>query len=124
MYAWLKKSYGRMIGPLVKESNQKLWSLQQVENGGSAMDIRIGHVTHYYNRIGVAVLELTGELNLGDWILLLGHTTDFSQRVESMEIEHRKIQSARGGMEVALKVEAPVRKGDSIYRVVETANIG
>jgi putative protease len=88
------------------------------------MDVFIGHVTHYYNRIGVAVVQLTGDVNLGDRILLLGHTTEFFQQVESMEIEHRKIQSARRGMEVALKVEAPVRKGDSLYRVVEAEKIG
>jgi putative protease len=84
------------------------------------MDIRIGHVTHYYNRIGVAVLELSGNLSLGDQILILGHNTDFTQRVNSLEIEHKKIQSAGPGMEVALKVEEPVRKGDGVYRVVES----
>jgi hypothetical protein len=83
------------------------------------METRIGHVTHYYNRIGVAVLELTDDLSLGDRILILGHTTDFTQNVDSLEIEHQKVQAASRGMDVALKVKEPVRKGDEIYKVVE-----
>lgn len=83
------------------------------------MEIRIGRVTHYYNRIGVAVLELTEDLNVGDRIHILGHTTDFTQRVDSLEIEHQQVQSASRGMDVALKVNEPVRKGDEIYKDVE-----
>jgi len=81
------------------------------------MEIQIGRVIHYYKRIGVAVLELTDDLGLGDRILILGHTTDFTQQVNSMEIDHQKIQSAGRGMEVALLVEEPVRKSDRVYRV-------
>lgn len=83
------------------------------------MDIRVGTVTHYYDRISVAVLELTGELNIGDAIRILGRTTEFDQRIDSMEIEHQKVQSAGPGMDVALKVVEPVRKGDAVYKVVE-----
>ena len=82
------------------------------------MDVRVATVTHYYNRIGVAVLQLSGDLNVGDTISILGHTTDFTQEVLSMEIEHQKIQSAGSNMEVALKVMGPVREGDKIYKVV------
>lgn len=83
------------------------------------MDIRIGKVTHYYNRISVAVVELSGELKVGDKIAIVGHTTEFSQTVESMEIEHKKIQSAGPGQEVAIKVWDAVRAGDLVYKVVE-----
>jgi translation elongation factor EF-1alpha len=84
------------------------------------MEIRIGKVTHYYNRIGVAVLELEDVIKTGDTIVFLGHTTDFSQEVTSMEIEHHKIQSAGPGMEVALKVGEPVRSGDELFKVIES----
>jgi translation elongation factor EF-1alpha len=83
------------------------------------MNLLVGRVTHYFGRIGVAVLELTGSLRLGDTILILGHTTDLTQHVESMEIEHRKIQVAEPGMDVALQVAEPVRNGDEVYKVVE-----
>jgi len=83
------------------------------------MDIRVGIVTHYYSRISVAVVELSAELKLGDKIAILGHTTEFTQTVESMEIEHHKINSAGAGQEIALKVWDAVRKGDLVYKVVE-----
>ena len=83
------------------------------------MDIRVGKVTHYYNRISVAVLELTGELEIGETIHILGRITDFDQRVGSMEIEHQKIQSAESGKEVALEVTEPVRKGDIVFKYMK-----
>ena len=82
------------------------------------MEILIGTVTHYYNRISVAVLNLSGALKVGDKILILGRSTDFVQVVTSMEIEHRKVSSVGAGTEVALEVAEPVRKGDQVYRIV------
>ena len=81
------------------------------------MEVRIGKVTHYYNRIRVAVLKLDGELKVGDTILFLGHSTDFGQPVTSMEIEHRKVQSVPAGSEVAVQVIQPVRTGDKVVKV-------
>jgi hypothetical protein len=83
------------------------------------MGIRIGQVTHYYSHLHVAVVELSGELNLGDRLLLLGHSTDFEQVACSLEIEHHKIISASQGMEIALKVDEVVRLGDEIFKVGE-----
>ena len=83
------------------------------------MEERIGQVAHYYNRIGVAVFELSGGLKVGDIIHIQGHTTDFTQRVESMEVEHQKVQSVGPGADVALKVIERVRKGDAVYKVIE-----
>jgi len=80
------------------------------------MDILIGKVVHFYNRINVAVLDLTEQLKVGDTIHIVGHTTEFSQTVESLEIEHQKVQSAGPG-EVALKVWEFVRRGDEVYKV-------
>jgi putative protease len=83
------------------------------------MEKRIGRVTHFYNRIRVAVLDLSDELSVGDKIRIRGHTTDFTQGVESLEIEHQKVQQVGPGSEVALRVIDRVRKGDDIYKVVE-----
>lgn len=80
------------------------------------MEVRIGKVTHFYNRISVAVLELTEELKVGDMIHILGYITDFDQQVTSMEIEHQKIQCAKPGADVALKVIEMVRSGDAVYK--------
>jgi len=83
------------------------------------MDTRVGKVTHYYDRINVAVMVLSGELNVGETIHIQGRLTDFTQRVGSMEIEHQKIESAGPKTEIALKVLEPVREGDVVYKVTE-----
>lgn len=80
------------------------------------MDILIGKVVHFYNRINVAVLELNDVLKVGDTVRIVGHTTEFTQPVESMEIEHQKVQSAGPG-EVALKVWEYTRRGDEVFKV-------
>jgi len=76
----------------------------------------IGKVTRYFNRIGVAVLELSGDLKVGDSIHILGHTTDFEQVVSSMQIDHKRVETVGPGDDVALKVANIVRKGDTVYR--------
>ena len=83
------------------------------------MEHKIGRVTHYYNRLGVAVLELNDELKVGDTIHILGHTTNFSQPVQSLEIEHKKVEGVKPGAEVALKVNDKVRAGDTLYKISE-----
>jgi putative protease len=83
------------------------------------MEKYIGKVTHYFPRIGVAVLELEDGLTVGDTVHISGHTTDFIQLVKSMEVEHRKLQAVGAGADVALKVEERVRKADKVYKVMD-----
>ena len=83
------------------------------------MEKYIGKVTHYFTRIGVAVLELEDGLTVGDTVHISGHTTDFIQLVKSMEVEHRKLQAVGAGADVALKVEERVRKADKVYKVMD-----
>ncbi len=82
------------------------------------MDTLIGRVTHYFSRLGVAVVELSGDIEIGDTISIQGHTTELVQQVSSMEINHQKCTRAGSGMEVAIKVNEPVRKGDLIFKEV------
>jgi hypothetical protein len=82
------------------------------------MEKRVGRVTHYYTHMGVAVLDLTDEIRLGDEIHITGHITDLVMHVTSMEVEHHKIEAAGAGMEVALKVDDYVRAGDEVYTVM------
>ena len=81
------------------------------------METRIGQVTHYFNHISVAVLDLSGELKVGDTIHFVGHNTDFPQTIDSMEIEHQKVESAGPKKEVALKTAQPVHKGTEVFKV-------
>ncbi len=83
------------------------------------MEIEVGRVTHYYSYLSVAVLKLVGSVKLGDEIHILGHTTDFTQRVFSMQVDHREVLWVHPGDNVALKVAEPVREHDVIYRIVE-----
>ena len=79
---------------------------------------RIGVVTHYYNHLAVAIVRLeSGTLSVGDTIHVLGHTTDFSQRVESMEIDHEPVTEALTGDEFGVKVLAHAREHDVVYKV-------
>lgn len=78
---------------------------------------KVGSVTHYYGRIGVAVVELTAPLRVGDRIAIRGMTTNFEQVVESMEIEHKPVKEAGPGASIGLKVSERVREGDIVYRV-------
>lgn len=83
------------------------------------MEVKVGKITHYYDRIGVAVIVLSNDLKLGDQIHIVGRNTEINQLVNSMEIEHSKIQEGVKGQEVALALNAPARKGDKIFKVLE-----
>ncbi len=76
----------------------------------------VGRVTHYFSHLSVAAVQLDEELAVGDRIHLKGHTTDFVQEVGSMEVEHERVDRARPGDDVALKVDDHVRDHDLIFR--------
>lgn len=79
---------------------------------------KIGTVTDYYAKIGVAAIKLTdGPLQAGDTVRFHGHTTDFLQRVQSLQVEHQTVPRAEQGSEVAVKVTERVRKHDEVLRV-------
>jgi putative protease len=77
----------------------------------------IGKVTHYFGKIGVAVIQLEDTLKVGDTIRIVGGQTDFTQTVESMEIEHQKVNEAKAGQSVGLKVAQKVREGYKVYKL-------
>jgi len=85
------------------------------------MEIEIGKVTHYFEHINVAVLSLKNSLKVGDTIHIHGHSTDFTQRVGSMEVEHHTVVWVKPGDDVAVKVVEPVHEHDLVYKVVEEA---
>lgn len=80
-------------------------------------DFKIGTITHYYDKIGVAVLELTDTLSVGDTIRISGHGQEFTQAVTSIQIEHENIQTAKKGQAIGLKVEQEVKDGDEVFKV-------
>lgn len=81
-------------------------------------EVLIGKVTDYFAKIGVAALVIeNGELSLGDTIHFIGHTTDYEQKVASMQIEHQAVDSAKTGDGLGIKVKDRVRHGDKVYKI-------
>jgi hypothetical protein len=86
--------------------------------GPMAGEERVGFVTHYYGHLSVAAIRLdSGSLRVGDTIRILGHTSDFRQRVESMQIEHQPVTEAARRQEIGLKVTQHARENDDVYKV-------
>jgi len=86
------------------------------ESLGEEKVVEVGHVTHFFSKISVAVIELTAPLAVGDRIAIKGPTTDFEQIVESMQIEHKNVQRAEAGQSIGLKVAQRVREKDVVYK--------
>jgi translation elongation factor EF-1alpha len=78
--------------------------------------IEVGHITHFFSKIGVAVVELTAPLAVGDRILIKGPSTDFEQVVASMQIEHENIPKAEAGQAIGLKIAEHVKERDVVYK--------
>lgn len=78
---------------------------------------QVGEVFSYYSQIGVAAINLTGTIKRGDKIQISGNTTNFEQTIESMQINHEKVDSAKKGDDLGLKVNDRVRPGDKIYKL-------
>jgi len=77
----------------------------------------VGKVTHYYSNIGVAIVEVSDTLGVGDKIHIQGATSDFEQEVGSIEIEHEEVQTAESGQVIGLKVDEKTRDGDKVFTV-------
>lgn len=84
------------------------------------MQFKVGEVTHYYDKIGVAVVELTGPLSIGERIKIVSGEEVLEQEVTSMQQEHEKIESAKRGEIIGLKVDAPVKKHAQVYKIQPT----
>ncbi len=78
--------------------------------------IEIGHISHFFSKINVAIIELTLPLSAGDHILVKGPSTDFDQKVDSIQIDRKEIQRAEGGQSVGLKLAQLVREKDVVYK--------
>ena len=81
---------------------------------------KIGVVIHYFNHIHVAGIRLTdGELRVGDTIRVKGHTSDYTQTVESLQVDNQAVEVATPGQDVGIRVAEYTREHDEVFRVVE-----
>ncbi len=76
----------------------------------------VGKVTHFFDKIGVAVIKLEAALKVGDKIKFEGHSS-FEQVVDSMQVDREPIEEAEDGQEVGMKVAQPVKAGDLVFKV-------
>lgn len=82
-------------------------------------EMQVGKVSHYFSKIGVAVIDVTGgSIKIGDEVHIKGHTTDFRQKVSSMQIEQDKIEVAEPGQSIGMKMNEPVRQHDAVYKTI------
>ena len=81
---------------------------------------KVGIVIHYFNNINVAAIRLTdGELSVGDTIHIIGHTSDFTQKISSMQIENEAVQTAQKGANIGIKVAEHAREHDVVYKIID-----
>lgn len=77
----------------------------------------VGKVIHFFGKIGVAAIELTGAVKVGDTISIEGATTDFEQEIESMQVEKSSVEEADAGDSIGIKVKDRVRPEDKVFLV-------
>ena len=77
----------------------------------------IGKVIHFFGRINVAIIELKDTISVGDKIAVIGPNTNIKQIVESMEIEHSKVNQATAGQSIGMKIKDTVREKDTVYKI-------
>ncbi len=78
---------------------------------------QIGKVVHYFDKAMVAVVKLTNKITVGDIIKVAYQEKEFSQKVESMEVNHEKVQSGKAGEEVAIKLDQESHEGAVVYKI-------
>ena len=82
------------------------------------MQFKVGEVTHYYDKIGVAIVELDGTLAVGDTVKFVRGGEDlFEQKVDSMQIEHEKIESAKKGDVIGLETDEEIKEGAEVFKL-------
>jgi hypothetical protein len=83
-------------------------------------EVKIGTITHYFSKVQVAAIELTdGELAVGDTVHIKGHTSDFTQEIDSMQIDRVDVPRAGQGQSVGVRVAEHARVGDEVFKIVD-----
>jgi len=91
--------------------------LGKKESAPSKKGQEIGRVEDYFAKVGVVALKLSKPLAVGDKIRIHGHTTNFTQPIKSMQIDHSPVDKARRGASVGIKVKKKCRRGDRLFKL-------
>ncbi|OGB87662.1 hypothetical protein A3J44_06270 [candidate division WOR-1 bacterium RIFCSPHIGHO2_02_FULL_45_12] len=106
---------------MVKKKVKRSVKARKVKKVKAPKEKVLGIVDHYFGNIFVAALKTKVPLKVGDIIHIKGHTTDFVQKIDSMQIEHQSVLKVKKGDEVGFKVRAKVRVGDTVYFAAKNA---
>jgi putative protease len=83
-------------------------------------EVELGKVTHYFSKIGVVAIQITQDVvRVGDTIHVKGHTSDFTQKIDSMQIDNQAVGEATVGQSVGLRIKEHAREHDQVFKVVE-----
>ena len=106
------------IGKPAESAAPQVVSATEGAKIAAGVPTRIGVITHYFGRVGAGVISLeSGELRVGDTIHVRGHTTDFYQRVNRIEIDHAQVEIAKPGQSVGVEITQRVREHDEVFKV-------
>lgn len=112
-----KKTKAKVVKKKKEVAVTKAKKKSSIPAGASLEEV--GIVTHYFPHVDAAVVKLTkGSLSLGDTVIVKGHTTDFKEKVDSIQLDHVPLQNASIGQEIGLKVKSKVRDHDVVYKIV------
>jgi len=78
----------------------------------------VGKVRHYYMRLGIASISLRGRVKVGDTVRIIGTHSDYTQKIRFMEKNHRQVESAMGGDNIALKLTGRIKEHDIVYKIL------
>lgn len=83
-------------------------------------EFEIGRITHFFDKAKVAVISVQEDsISVGDQIHVLGASANFNQKIESMQIDHKTVDKAKAGQEVAIKVAEKCHRNDKVFKVIE-----
>ncbi len=93
----------------------------EAQSAQNVEEEELGEVFTYFSKVEVAGINITnGELKVGDTIHIKGATTDFTQTIDSMEIDRQKVDSASVGQSIGIKVKERVRSKDKVYKITSS----
>ena len=107
----------KIVRPVKKRASTKKKESKKVKRAVESM-VKFGEVTHYFPHVkAAAMLVLKDSIKVGDAIYIKGHTTDFKEKVASIQLDRAPIQEGKKGQEIGLLVKKRVRIGDSVYKL-------
>lgn len=114
MYDWIAS---KLFGVRASKKDQSVCNKCENLVKETVQGKDVGKVTHYYSHLNVGIIELTDYLKVGNRIRIKGHTTDFAQNIDSMQIEHKNVNEGKKGDLIGIKVAEKVHPHDKVYKV-------